>query len=55
MTVGELKEKLDDYGDHLEVKVAVWDARRERDVLADPTVEDINLAGEIVVTLAVEV
>ena len=57
MTVGELRDKLDDYGDHLEVAVVVTnedsDFGFER-ILRNIQVEDTISMGEPLVTIGVD-
>lgn len=48
MTVAELKDLLEDYGDHLEVRV--YNESRDSDHKINE-VGDVSLNGEVIVTL----
>ena len=54
MNVGELKEELDAYGDHLEVAVVVYQGEREK-VIKDFSVNDINRGSELIIGFEVDV
>lgn len=53
MNVGELKERLDEFGDHVPVAVVVEAGASEK-VHRQYDVDDRTIDGEIVVTLTIE-
>ena len=54
MNVRELIEALEDYGDHLEVKIVVTGVHGEEKTYAGIEVDTYNTGGEPHVVLAVE-
>jgi hypothetical protein len=53
MNVGELKDELDAYGDHLQVAVVIYGGAMER-VITDISVNDINRGNELIIGIEVD-
>lgn len=51
MTVGELRDLLDDFGDHLPVKLDIAEPGASNPKYSEPDVHDLTIDGEITVVL----